>query len=106
MELTDSLLKTLAERAHLDVTDQEPGNLREELQRLLTHVEKINELDLSKVEPLEPGEIKKDTGREDRMTSADRSRNERDTNLLPDERPLPVPRPGLSYQDTNRDSED
>lgn len=52
MTVDDDLVLRLADLAKLDVSDHRLGKLRDDLTRILAMVEKLNELDLDKVEPL------------------------------------------------------
>jgi aspartyl-tRNA(Asn)/glutamyl-tRNA(Gln) amidotransferase subunit C len=52
MEVNDALVQQLADLARLEFNDQEKGEIRGELQRMITFVEKLNELDTSNVKPL------------------------------------------------------
>lgn len=52
MEVNDALVQQLADLARLEFNDQEKVEIRGELQRMITFVEKLNELDTSNVKPL------------------------------------------------------
>ena len=52
MEVTDELIDKLANLARLDISEEEKTGIRNDLQRMIAFVEKINELDLDGVEPL------------------------------------------------------
>lgn len=52
MKITPSLLDSLCELARLELTPEERDDLLSDLERIVTFVEKINELPLEGVEPL------------------------------------------------------
>jgi aspartyl-tRNA(Asn)/glutamyl-tRNA(Gln) amidotransferase subunit C len=52
MEVNDALVDKLAHLARLKFDDAEKEEIKLDLQRMITFVEKINELDLENVEPL------------------------------------------------------
>lgn len=52
MEVNDALVQQLADLARLEFNDQEKVEIRGELQRMITFVEKLNELDTTHVKPL------------------------------------------------------
>jgi len=52
MEVNDALVQQLADLARLEFSEQEKAGIQEELQRMITFVEKLNELDTSNVPPL------------------------------------------------------
>ena len=52
MDVTDELIDKLANLARLDISEEEKPGIRNDLQRMIAFVEKINELDLDGVEPL------------------------------------------------------
>ncbi|MCW3467702.1 Asp-tRNA(Asn)/Glu-tRNA(Gln) amidotransferase subunit GatC [Chitinophaga nivalis] len=52
MEVNDALVQQLAELARLEFNQQEKAEIRGDLQRMITFVEKLNELDTTQVDPL------------------------------------------------------
>ncbi|GEP90058.1 aspartyl/glutamyl-tRNA(Asn/Gln) amidotransferase subunit C [Chitinophaga terrae (ex Kim and Jung 2007)] len=52
MEVNDALVQQLADLARLEFSEQERTEIRGDLQRMITFVEKLNELDTSNVAPL------------------------------------------------------
>ena len=52
MEINDQLVDKLANLARLEFDDTEKASIRNDLQRMIGFVEKLNELDLSGVKPL------------------------------------------------------
>ena len=52
MEVNDALVDKLANLARLRFDDAEKEEIKNDLQRMIAFVEKLNELDLSGVEPL------------------------------------------------------
>lgn len=52
MEVNDALIEKLAHLARLKFNDNEKEEIKHDLQRMITFVEKLNELDLEGVEPL------------------------------------------------------
>lgn len=52
MEVNDQLVDKLAHLSRLQFTDTEKTGIKNDLQRMIGFVEKLNELDLSGVEPL------------------------------------------------------
>jgi aspartyl-tRNA(Asn)/glutamyl-tRNA(Gln) amidotransferase subunit C len=52
MEVTDSMITKLAHLARLEFNETEKAGIRTDLQKMIAFVEKLNELDLSGVEPL------------------------------------------------------
>jgi aspartyl-tRNA(Asn)/glutamyl-tRNA(Gln) amidotransferase subunit C len=52
MEVNDQLVDKLAHLSRLQFTDTEKAGIRNDLQRMIGFVEKLNELDLTGVEPL------------------------------------------------------
>ena len=52
MEVNDQLVDKLAHLSRLQFTDTEKDGLKNDLQRMIGFVEKLNELDLTGVEPL------------------------------------------------------
>lgn len=52
MEVNEVLVQQLADLARLEFNDQEKVEIRGELQRMITFVEKLNELDTTHVKPL------------------------------------------------------
>ena len=52
MEVNDSLVEKLANLARLEFNDTEKEEIKKDLQQMIGFVEKLNELDLSTIEPL------------------------------------------------------
>ncbi len=52
MEVNDAMVDKLANLARLNFEAGEKAAIREDLQRMIAFVEKLNELDLNNVEPL------------------------------------------------------
>src|SRR5688572_7621256 len=52
MEVNDEMIDKLAHLARLKFNEDEKQDIKTDLQRMITFVEKLNELDLDKVEPL------------------------------------------------------
>ncbi|HVI47419.1 MAG TPA: Asp-tRNA(Asn)/Glu-tRNA(Gln) amidotransferase subunit GatC [Chitinophaga sp.] len=52
MEVNDALVQQLADLARLEFNAAEKTEIRGDLQRMITFVEKLNELDTTQVEPL------------------------------------------------------
>lgn len=52
MEVNDELVKNIAGLARLDFADAEREEIKKDLQKMITFIEKLNELDTTGVEPL------------------------------------------------------
>ena len=52
MEVNDELIEKLAHLSRLKFDEKEKAEIRHDLQRMIGFVEKLNELDLGKTEPL------------------------------------------------------
>ena len=52
MEVNDSLIENLANLARLKFNEDEKGGIKKDLQRMISFVEKLNELNTDGVEPL------------------------------------------------------
>ncbi|MFI5129311.1 MAG: Asp-tRNA(Asn)/Glu-tRNA(Gln) amidotransferase subunit GatC [Chitinophagales bacterium] len=52
MEVNDALIEKLAHLARLEFNDAEKEEIKHDLQRMISFVEKLNELNLEGVEPL------------------------------------------------------
>jgi aspartyl-tRNA(Asn)/glutamyl-tRNA(Gln) amidotransferase subunit C len=52
MEVNDAMIDKLAHLARLQFDDAEKQEIKNDLQRMIVFVEKLNELDLSGVEPM------------------------------------------------------
>ncbi|MEO5998060.1 MAG: Asp-tRNA(Asn)/Glu-tRNA(Gln) amidotransferase subunit GatC [Chitinophagaceae bacterium] len=52
MDITDEMVKTLADLSRLTFDELESEEIKKDLQRMISFVEKLNELDTSNVEPL------------------------------------------------------
>jgi aspartyl-tRNA(Asn)/glutamyl-tRNA(Gln) amidotransferase subunit C len=80
MEVNDAMVDKLAHLARLQFNDADKAEIKTDLQRMIAFVEKLNELDLSGVEPLmhmsdevnvlREDEIKGSVSREDALKNA------------------------------------
>lgn len=52
MKLTEQQVRHVADLANLALTDEEVGRMAKDLDSILTHIDKLNELDTSAVEPM------------------------------------------------------
>ena len=52
MKITEQQVRYVADLANLKLTDQEIGRLSKDLDEILTHMDTLNELDTSSVEPM------------------------------------------------------
>lgn len=52
MEVNETLVQQLADLARLEFSEQEKAEIKGDLQRMITFVEKLNELDTTNVKPL------------------------------------------------------
>lgn len=52
MEITDEMVKNLADLSRLQFNNNEKEEIKKDLQRMISFVEKLNELDTTNVEPL------------------------------------------------------
>lgn len=52
MEITDEMVKTLADLSRLTFNTHEKEEIKKDLQRMISFVEKLNEVDTSDIEPL------------------------------------------------------
>ena len=52
MNLTDKEVRYVADLANLRLTDEEVGRMSHDLGQILTHIEQLNELDTTDVEPM------------------------------------------------------
>jgi aspartyl-tRNA(Asn)/glutamyl-tRNA(Gln) amidotransferase subunit C len=52
MEVNDALIEKLAHLSRLEFTDVEKAEIKNDLQRMISFVDKLNELDLTDTEPL------------------------------------------------------
>ena len=52
MEVTDALVEKLAHLSRLEFNDADKAAIKNDLQRMISFVEKLDELDLSDTEPL------------------------------------------------------
>lgn len=52
MKLTEPEVRAIADLANLHLTDQEIARMARDLDEILTHIDKLNELDTSNVEPM------------------------------------------------------
>lgn len=67
MELTNETVDYLAQLSRLEFQTQEKASILQDLQRMISFVEKLNELDTAGVEPLRHVTEQFDTLREDRI---------------------------------------
>ena len=80
MEVNDALIEKLAHLSRLKFNDDEKAEIKHDLQRMISFVEKLNELDLKDVEPLihmseevnvlREDEVKGSVSREDGLKNA------------------------------------
>jgi aspartyl-tRNA(Asn)/glutamyl-tRNA(Gln) amidotransferase subunit C len=52
MKITEREVRYVADLANLKLTDEEIGRLSKDLDEILTHIDTLNELDTSNVEPM------------------------------------------------------
>ena len=52
MKITEQEVRRVAELANLALRDDEIGRMAHDLDEILTHIDKLNELDVSHVEPM------------------------------------------------------
>ena len=52
MKITEEQVRYVAELANLRLTEEEVHRMAREMDEILTHIEKLNELDTSSVEPM------------------------------------------------------
>jgi aspartyl-tRNA(Asn)/glutamyl-tRNA(Gln) amidotransferase subunit C len=52
MKIDDKMIEKIAGLAYLEFADEEKEKIRQDLEQILTFVEKLNELDTGNVEPL------------------------------------------------------
>lgn len=52
MKITEKEVRYVADLANLQLSDQEIGRLAKDLDEILTHIDTLNELDTSRVEPM------------------------------------------------------
>ena len=52
MKITEQEVRYVADLANLKLTDQEIGRLSKDLNEILTHIDTLNEVDTSQVEPM------------------------------------------------------
>ena len=67
MKITDQIIDKIAGLAYLEFGEEEKEKIRQDLEQILTFVEKLRELDTENVEPLVYLSDKTDVLREDRM---------------------------------------
>lgn len=65
MEVNDALIRQLADLARLEFSPEEREEIRNDLQRMITFVDKLNELDTTHVKPLLHMTANSDVLRED-----------------------------------------
>lgn len=52
MEVNDELIRKLADLSGLEFREEEKGEIKKDLQQMISFVDKLNELDLEGIEPL------------------------------------------------------
>ena len=67
MKIDDQIIEKISGLAYLEFGEGEKGKIRQDLEQILTFVEKLKELDTEDVEPLVYLSDKTDVLREDRM---------------------------------------
>lgn len=67
MEVNDALIQQLATLARLEINAGESGEIRHDLQRMITFVEKLGELDTADVKPMLHMTTDTNVMREDRV---------------------------------------
>jgi aspartyl-tRNA(Asn)/glutamyl-tRNA(Gln) amidotransferase subunit C len=67
MKIDDQIIEKISGLAHLEFGEEEKEKIRQDLEQILTFVEKLKELDTENVEPLVYLSDKTDVLREDRV---------------------------------------
>ena len=67
MEVNETLVQQLADLARLEFSEQEKTEIKGDLQKMITFVEKLNELDTTNVKPLLHMTADSNVLREDRV---------------------------------------
>ena len=67
MKIDDKMIDKISGLAYLEFEDEEKEKIRQDLEQILTFVEKLNELDTSNVEPLVYLSENSNPGREDKV---------------------------------------
>ena len=67
MKIDDQMIEKISGLAYLEFAEEEKEKIRQDLEQILTFVEKLRELDTENVEPLVYLSDKTDVLREDRM---------------------------------------
>jgi len=67
MKIDDQIIDKISGLAHLEFGEEEKEKIRQDLEQILTFVDKLKELDTENVEPLVYLSDKRDILREDRM---------------------------------------
>jgi aspartyl-tRNA(Asn)/glutamyl-tRNA(Gln) amidotransferase subunit C len=67
MKIDDQMIEKISRLAYLEFEEEEKEKIRQDLEQILTFVEKLKELDTENVEPLVYLSDKTDVLREDRM---------------------------------------
>lgn len=70
MKIDDKMIEKISGLAQLEFEEKEKEKIRQDLEQILTFVEKLNELDTENVEPLIYLSDKTDVLREDRVQSS------------------------------------
>jgi aspartyl-tRNA(Asn)/glutamyl-tRNA(Gln) amidotransferase subunit C len=70
MEVNDQLVEKLAKLARLQFNEEEKAEIKKDLQQMIGFVEKLNELDLTGVEPLMHITDEKNVIREDEIKAS------------------------------------
>lgn len=69
--ITDEMLDYVAILAKLELSDQEKQAVRTDMERMLDHIDKLEELDTSQIEPMSHAFASVNVFREDVVTNAD-----------------------------------
>ena len=70
MKIDDKMIGKISSLAYLEFKEEEKEKIRQDLEQILTFVEKLNELDTEKVDPLIYMSDKTDVLREDRAVKS------------------------------------
>lgn len=71
--ISDEMMKYIEILAQLELSEEEQVTVREDMEKLLQHIDKLQELDTSKVEPMSHIFPLKNVFREDVVTNGDGS---------------------------------
>ena len=67
MQITDELIMRLESLSRIELTSEQRENTKNDLQKILTYIETLNELDTSDVEPLSHSHSAENIMREDEI---------------------------------------